>query len=87
MLNVVMLSVVAPNINFIWQSEIHLISGYHQCTKEEAAILGALIYRVKYGESKQELQNLTQMLRELLPTDLVRNLCQEQWHSGRTPNS
>jgi myosin-7 len=73
MLSVVMLSVVAPTSHqFYWQSEIHLISGYHQCTKEEASILGALIYRVKYGESKQELQNLTQMLRELLPTDLVR---------------
>ena len=46
-------------------------SGYHHCTKEEASVLGALIYRVKYGESKTELQNLTQMLRELIPTDLV----------------
>ena len=51
-----------------------LISGYHQCTKEEAVTLAALIYRVKYSESKQELQMLPQMLRELVPTDLIKQL-------------
>lgn len=33
-----------------------LLRGYHKCTKEEALKLAALIYRVKFGESKQELQ-------------------------------
>lgn len=33
-----------------------LIRGYHKCTKEEASKLAALVYRVKYGDSKQELQ-------------------------------
>lgn len=46
--------------------------GYHRCTKEDASVLAALIYRAKYGESKQELQNLIQILRELVPADLVR---------------
>ena len=36
--------------------------------------LAALIYRVKYSESKQELQMLPQMLRELVPTDLIKQL-------------
>lgn len=31
-------------------------SGYHKCTKEEASRLAALVYRVRFGESKQELQ-------------------------------
>ena len=26
-----------------------LLRGYHQCTREEASLLGALIYRVKVG--------------------------------------
>lgn len=30
--------------------------GYHKCTKEEASRLAALVYRVRFGESKQELQ-------------------------------
>ena len=51
-----------------------LILGYHQCTKEEAVTLAALIYRVKYSESKQELQMLPQMLRELVPTNLIKQL-------------
>lgn len=29
--------------------------GYHKCTKEEASRLAALVYRVRFGESKQEL--------------------------------
>lgn len=32
--------------------------GYHKCTKEEAARLAALVYRVRFGESKQELQSI-----------------------------
>ena len=56
-----------------------LLRGYHQCTKEEAALLGALIYRVKFGESKQELQALSQMLRELVPCDLVKHQSTQDW--------
>lgn len=33
-----------------------LFIGYHKCTKEEASRLAALVYRVRFGESKQELQ-------------------------------
>lgn len=33
-----------------------LSSGYHKCSKEEASRLAALVYRVRFGESKQELQ-------------------------------
>jgi len=56
-----------------------LLRGYHQCTKEEAVTLAALIYRVKYSESKQELQMLPQMLRELVPTDLIKQLSTTDW--------
>ena len=34
-----------------------LLRGYHKCSKEEAITLGALIYRVKYGEDKTHLNN------------------------------
>ena len=30
-----------------------LLRGYHQCTREEASLLGALIYRVKVGSHSQ----------------------------------
>jgi hypothetical protein len=35
---------------------LSFISGYHKCSKDEASRLAALVYRVRFGESKQELQ-------------------------------
>ncbi|KAI5704932.1 hypothetical protein M8J75_010185 [Diaphorina citri] len=49
-----------------------LLRGYHKCSKEEAAKLAALVYRVRFGESKQELQAIPQMLRELIPSDSIK---------------
>ena len=56
-----------------------LLRGYHQCTREEASLLGALIYRVKFGESKQELAALPQMLRELVPCDIIKTQSSQDW--------
>merc|ERR1712241_836016 len=56
-----------------------LLRGYHQCTREEAAILGALIYRVKFGESKQEFSALAHMLRELVPCDIMKTMSTQDW--------
>ena len=58
---------------YVWHWNIFICIGYHQCTRDEAAILAALIYRVKFGENKSELSNVTQMLRELVPTDLIKS--------------
>lgn len=33
-----------------------LLRGYHKCSKDESVKLAALVYRVRFGESKQELQ-------------------------------
>lgn len=56
-----------------------LLRGYHKCTKEEAARLAALVYRVRFGESKQELQAIPQMLRELIPGDLLKSQNAADW--------
>ena len=56
-----------------------LLRGYQQCTREEAALLDALIYRVKFGESKQELAALPQMLRELVPCDIIKTQSSQDW--------
>ncbi|XP_051159362.1 myosin-VIIa [Leptopilina boulardi] len=56
-----------------------LLRGYHKCTKEEASRLAALVYRVRYGESKQELQAIPQMLRELTPGDLIKVQNANEW--------
>lgn len=56
-----------------------LLRGYHKCSKEEATRLAALIYRVRFGESKQELQAIPQMLRELIPGDLIKVQNTAEW--------
>lgn len=35
------------------------IVGYHKCSKEEVSRLASLIYRVRFGDNKQELQGIT----------------------------
>jgi len=56
-----------------------LLRGYHRCTKEEAIRLAALIYRVRFGESKAEFQNLPAMLRDLVPADLIKLMGTNDW--------
>ncbi|KAK7792575.1 hypothetical protein R5R35_008669 [Gryllus longicercus] len=56
-----------------------LLRGYHKCGREEAARLAALVYRVRFGESKQELQAIPQMLRELVPADLLKTQNANDW--------
>ncbi|XP_055300601.1 myosin-VIIa isoform X1 [Sitodiplosis mosellana] len=56
-----------------------LLRGYHKCSKEEAAKLAALVYRVRFGDSKQELQAVPQLLRDLVPSDLVKIQGTSEW--------
>lgn len=56
-----------------------LLRGYHKCSKEEAARLAALVYRVRFGESKQELQAIPQMVRELVPADMIKMQSSSEW--------
>ena len=57
-----------------------MIVGYHKCTREEAATLAALIYRVKFGDNKSELSSVGgSMLRDLVPVDLVKANSAADW--------
>jgi len=53
-----------------------LLRGYHQCSREEAALLAALIYRIQYSESKQEVGSV---LKEILPVDLIKVQSSQEW--------
>jgi myosin-7 len=53
-----------------------LLRGYHQCTREEAALLAALIYRVKHAESKVDIAGV---LKSLLPADLLKTMSSYEW--------
>uniref|UniRef100_T1GP66 Myosin-VIIa n=1 Tax=Megaselia scalaris TaxID=36166 RepID=T1GP66_MEGSC len=56
-----------------------LLRGYHKCSREEASKLAALVYRVRYGENKSELQSIPQILKELIPTDLMKMMSSSEW--------
>lgn len=55
------------------------LRGYHKCTREDAAALGAFIYRVKFGDNKTRLQQIPQLLRDLVPLDLYKSYSPEDW--------
>jgi len=55
------------------------LRGYHKCMMEEAAALGALIYRVRYGDDKATLANIPTSLAEYVPRDLVKSQGPQEW--------
>ncbi|ESO98886.1 hypothetical protein LOTGIDRAFT_213685 [Lottia gigantea] len=69
----------ADTIFHFHQEMPKLLRGYHKCTREDAAQLAALIYRVKHGDNKQLLTSIPRMLRELLPADLVKACSPDDW--------
>ena len=53
-----------------------LLRGYHQCSKEEAAILGALVYRANHAESRADI---TAVIKNILPCDLIKIQSSYEW--------
>uniref|UniRef100_A0A1I8JP97 FERM_M domain-containing protein n=1 Tax=Macrostomum lignano TaxID=282301 RepID=A0A1I8JP97_9PLAT len=54
------------DIIFHYHQELpKLLRGYHKCTVDEAAELAALIYRVKFGENKNNLQHIPRSWRSI----------------------
>ena len=61
------------DILFHFHQELpRLLVGYHQCTRKEAVLRGALIYRVNIEQSKQELAVPPQILWDLVPCDIIK---------------
>ncbi|XP_026329632.1 myosin-VIIa isoform X1 [Hyposmocoma kahamanoa] len=70
----------AADVIFHFHQELpKLLRGYHRCGREEAARLAALAYRARFGDNKQELQSIPQMLRELIPADLIKMQSSADW--------
>ncbi|XP_049887223.1 myosin-VIIa isoform X2 [Pectinophora gossypiella] len=70
----------AADVIFHFHQELpKLLRGYHRCGREEAARLAALAYRARFGDNKQELQAIPQMLRELIPADLIKMQSSADW--------
>ncbi|XP_047514461.1 myosin-VIIa isoform X1 [Pieris napi] len=70
----------AADVIFHFHQELpKLLRGYHRCGREEAARLASLAYRARFGDNKQELQAIPQMLRELVPADLIKLQSSADW--------
>ncbi|KAF9804218.1 hypothetical protein SFRURICE_020646 [Spodoptera frugiperda] len=70
----------AADVIFHFHQELpKLLRGYHRCGRDEAARLAALAYRARFGDNKQELQAIPQMLRELIPADLIKMQSSADW--------
>ena len=53
-----------------------MLRGYHQCSKEEAAVLASLMYRINYSETKQDI---SAVLKDILPVDLQKQVPTQDW--------
>uniref|UniRef100_UPI00358E24F8 unconventional myosin-VIIa-like n=1 Tax=Myxine glutinosa TaxID=7769 RepID=UPI00358E24F8 len=70
---------VADSIFHYHQEFPKYLRGYHKCTKEDAAQLAALIYRVHHHEDKSHFLSIVRSLRDLLPKDLICQLPPDDW--------
>ncbi|KAA8586582.1 hypothetical protein FQN60_000418 [Etheostoma spectabile] len=85
---------MADSIFHYYQELPKYLRGYHKCSREEVHQLAALIYRVKFEEDKSHFQNMSKILKELVPQDQIRHLSPDDWkrsimplfnkHSGKT---
>jgi myosin-7 len=79
-----------------YQEMPKLLRAYHKCTKEDAAALAALMYRVRFGDDKSQLAAIPKVLGQLVPSDLKNEHSPDDWkkeitkyynkHSGKSKN-
>ena len=55
------------------------LRGWHRVETAQAAQLAALVYRARFGDSKEELSSRPQVLGEILPHDQVKAQSVKDW--------
>uniref|UniRef100_A0A3Q3A570 Myosin VIIAb n=1 Tax=Kryptolebias marmoratus TaxID=37003 RepID=A0A3Q3A570_KRYMA len=70
---------MADSIFHYYQELPKYLRGYHKCSREEVYQLAALIYRVKFEEDKSHFQNMSKILKDLVPQDQIRLLTLDDW--------
>ncbi|XP_054605643.2 unconventional myosin-VIIb [Nothobranchius furzeri] len=55
------------------------LRGYHVCTKEEMLNIAGLLFRVKASSDKSQLAMIPKMLKELVPTDQLKVMSENDW--------
>ncbi|XP_063838937.1 myosin-VIIa-like [Ostrinia nubilalis] len=58
------------------------LRGYHKTSKQDLVELAALVYRARFGGDQTLLPQITQMLEDFIPSDMVRIQTNSQWKSS-----
>ncbi len=71
---------VAADCIFHYHQELpKLLRGYHKCPRDDAVQLAAFQFRVRFGEDKSQFGNIPNMLKELVPHDLISEISPDEW--------
>lgn len=74
----------ADQIFYFPQELPKYLRGYHKTSKQDIVELAALIYRARFGSDQSLLPQITQMLEEFIPPDMVKMQSSSQWKSQIT---
>lgn len=55
------------------------LRGYHVCTKEEMLKIAALLFCIKVNNDKNQLVMIPKLLKELVPTDQLKAMSENEW--------
>ncbi|XP_026738452.1 myosin-VIIa-like isoform X1 [Trichoplusia ni] len=72
----------ADQIFYFPQELPKYLRGYHKTSKQDLAELAALIYRARYGSDQTLLAQITTMLEDFIPSDMIRIQNNNQWKSA-----
>ncbi|XP_042741292.1 unconventional myosin-VIIb [Lagopus leucura] len=60
------------------------LRGYHNCSKDEAVQLAGLIYKVRFNSDRTQLATIPKILKELVPSNLLRVTSPDEWKKSIT---
>ncbi|CAH0700789.1 unnamed protein product [Spodoptera exigua] len=72
----------ADQIFYFPQELPKYLRGYHKTSKQDLAELAALVYRSRYGTDQTMLPQITQMLQDYIPSDMIRIQNNSQWKAA-----
>ncbi|CAH2104913.1 unnamed protein product [Euphydryas editha] len=72
----------ADQIFYFPQELPKYLRGYHKTSKQDLIELAALIYRARYGSDQSALLQITHMLEEFIPPDMISIQSNSQWKSA-----
>ncbi|XP_041973000.1 myosin-VIIa-like [Aricia agestis] len=58
------------------------LRGYHKTSKQDLAELASIIFRARYGNDQSLLPQISHMLNDLLPPDMIKIQSSSQWKSS-----